>query len=36
MHGWRYDLFGKQALELKKGDIALSFEERKIQIIELE
>ena len=36
LKGWRYDLFGKQALELKKGDLALSFEDRKIQIVELE
>ena len=36
LKGWRYELFGKQALELKRGEIALGFEERKIQIIELE
>lgn len=34
--GWRHELFGKQALELKQGGIALGFEDRKIQIIELE
>jgi len=36
LKGWRYELFGKQALELKRGDIALGFENKKIQIIELE
>lgn len=36
LSGWRYKLFGEQALELKRGDIALGFESRKIQIIELE
>ncbi|MGI9365747.1 MAG: ribonuclease D [Rhizobiaceae bacterium] len=36
MRGWRRDLFGNQALELKRGDIALGFENKKIQIIELE
>ncbi|MDD9908738.1 MAG: ribonuclease D [Ahrensia sp.] len=36
LKGWRHELFGAQALELKRGDIALGFERRKIQIIELE
>ncbi|MFD0915629.1 ribonuclease D [Pseudahrensia aquimaris] len=36
LKGWRYELFGKHALDLKRGDIALGFEDRKIQIIELE
>ncbi|MEM9733809.1 MAG: ribonuclease D [Pseudomonadota bacterium] len=36
LHGWRLKLFGRQALELKKGDIALGFEDKKVQIIELE
>ena len=36
LSGWRLELFGKQALELKRGDIALGFEDRKITIIELE
>lgn len=34
--GWRRELFGNQALELKRGEIALGFEDKKIQIIELE
>ena len=36
LRGWRRELFGKQALELKRGEIALGFEDRKIQVIELE
>ncbi|PCH45638.1 MAG: ribonuclease D [Hyphomicrobiales bacterium] len=36
LQGWRRELFGKQALELKRGDISLGFEDRKIQVIELE
>lgn len=36
LSGWRLELFGKQALELKRGDIALGFEDRKITVIELE
>jgi ribonuclease D len=36
MKGWRRELFGNQALELKRGDIALGFESKKIQVIELE
>ncbi len=36
LNGWRRELFGQQALELKRGEIALGFEERRIGIIELE
>ncbi len=36
LNGWRRELFGAQALELKRGEIALGFEERRIGIIELE
>ena len=36
LKGWRRELFGSQALELKRGDIALGFESKKIQVIELE
>ncbi len=36
MHGWRLELFGKQAVELKRGEIALGFENKKIQVIELD
>ena len=36
LKGWRRELFGNQALELKRGEIALGFEDKKIQVIELE
>ncbi|MDA8870922.1 ribonuclease D [Rhizobiaceae bacterium] len=36
LKGWRRELFGTQALELKHGDLALGFENRKIAVIELE
>ncbi len=36
LKGWRRDLFGEQALELKRGDIALGFEKCKTRIIELD
>ena len=36
LKGWRRELFGNQALELKRGEIALGFEQKKIQVIELE
>ncbi|WP_040304903.1 ribonuclease D [Ahrensia sp. R2A130] len=36
LRGWRHEMFGKQALELKRGEIALGFEDRRIQVIELE
>ena len=36
LRGWRRRLFGDMALELKKGQIALGFENRTISVIELE
>lgn len=36
LKGWRRKLFGEQALELKRGQLALSFEDRKIAVVELE
>ncbi len=36
LRGWRRDLFGEQALELKRGEIALGFEKFKTRIIELD
>ncbi len=36
LRGWRKEMFGNQALELKAGQIAIGFEDRKAQIIELE
>jgi len=35
LKGWRRELFGNSALELKNGKIALGYESRKIQVIEL-
>lgn len=34
MHGWRYDVFGKFALRLKAGKLALAAENNQIQLIE--
>ena len=36
LKGWRRKMFGEQALELKRGEIALAFEKGKIAIVELE
>ncbi|MEL6968353.1 MAG: ribonuclease D [Pseudomonadota bacterium] len=36
LKGWRKELFGNTALELKRGEIALGFEDKRIQVIELE
>ena len=36
LKGWRRKMFGEQALELKRGELALGFENRKIALIELE
>ena len=35
LHGWRYELFGEQALKLKNGEIALGFSGKKICVIEV-
>ena len=35
MEGWRYELFGKHALALKNGDLALGLRGRKTRLIEL-
>ena len=36
LHGWRRELFGAQALELKAGRIALALENHKVVLLELE
>lgn len=36
MSGWRFDIFGKEALALKSGTIALTANGKSIEIIELE
>lgn len=33
MHGWRFDVFGKHALALKEGRLALTADHRKIVLI---
>ena len=35
MHGWRYDIFGKQAESLCKGEIALTIKNQEIEAIPL-
>ena len=34
-HGWRFDLFGKKALELKHGKLAMKLERGRVQFIEV-
>jgi len=36
LHGWRYDIFGADALKLIKGDLALTARHGDIDIVELE
>lgn len=36
LQGWRRKMFGEQALALKRGDIALGFDGRRAEVIELE
>jgi ribonuclease D len=36
LHGWRRELFGNRALELKAGRIALALENQQVVILELE
>jgi ribonuclease D len=35
MHGWRREIFGEQALKLKRGQLALAAEGRRIRLISL-
>ena len=34
LHGWRYDVFGRDALALRAGDLALTVEDNRIAAIE--
>ncbi len=34
LHGWRYDLFGRDALALRAGDLALTVEDGRIAVVE--
>jgi len=36
MQGWRYDIFGKWAMELKEGKIALSARDNQVKIVTLD
>jgi len=36
LHGWRADVFGKDALALRKGDLAIALENGEAVIVELE
>ena len=35
LNGWRYELFGKQALQLKRGEIALSLQNGQVMALAL-
>jgi ribonuclease D len=35
LRGWRYELFGRDALRLKRGEIALSAEGARVRVVEL-
>jgi hypothetical protein len=35
MHGWRNEVFGKDALRLKRGEIALSAEGGAVKVVPL-
>jgi len=35
LHGWRRDVYGEAALALKRGDIALGVDGRRIKLIAL-
>ena len=35
LSGWRWDLFGKAALQLKRGELALRFDEGQVQVIQV-
>jgi ribonuclease D len=35
LKGWRYEIFGKKALQLKAGKLALKLDKNKIQFVEL-
>jgi len=36
LSGWRYDIFGKPALQLKHGRTAMAVDGRRIRLIDLE
>jgi ribonuclease D len=36
LHGWRYEVFGQDALALRKGDLAIALENGEAVVVELE
>ena len=36
LHGWRADVFGKDAIALRKGDLAIALENGEAVVVELE
>lgn len=36
LHGWRYDLFGKNAIALKNGEVAFAIKDGKIEVFPIE
>jgi len=36
LHGWRNDVFGKDAVLLRKGDLAIALENGEAVVVELE
>jgi ribonuclease D len=36
MHGWRRQLFGEDALKLKRGEIALVLNGARVEVVEIE
>jgi ribonuclease D len=36
LHGWRHEVFGKDALALRKGDLAIALENGEAVVVELE
>ena len=35
LSGWRRELFGEKALKLLRGEMALRFVDRKVEVVEL-
>ena len=36
LHGWRYEVFGKDAIALRKGELAIAVENGEAVVVELE
>ena len=36
LHGWRLEVFGKDALAMRKGDLAIALENGEAVVVELE